>query len=220
MKRGLSLVSLCLMGLVVVVGALLQAGCEEAKGLQGLQVDPSAVVLATNGQTVVFSVTGVTNDLALPLEWTVGDASYGQIRYQSGYSATYQRLAPNGVNTISVRDQYDNEGYATIRQSAVGYSLDLTSSATSVVVNAAVTFTITTADAQPPFTWRKVSGPGTLTASSGSRSAVFTSGTVGIATIEVSDSNGASGVVGVMITEVVIDDGGDSGGGGGGAGGA
>jgi len=217
MKQLLSLVSLCFAGVVIVAVALLQSGCEEAKGLQGLTVDPSSVTLTTNGQTQVFTVTGVTNDMALPLTWTVSNEGLGQIISSMGYTAVYQRFAPNGMNSITVRDQYDNEGFASIRQSAVAYSLELESSAstTGVVVNTAVTITIKTTDAQPPFAWRKVSGPGTLTADSGSRSAVFSSSVPGTAAIEVKDANGASGVIGVLVQAAGDDGGGDDGGGGG-----
>lgn len=220
MKRILSLVSLCSTGLVIVAVALLQNGCEEAKGLLGLTVDPASVTLSTNGQIQVFAVTGVTNDMALPLTWTVSNEGLGQILSSGGYSAVYQRLAPNGVNTLTVRDQFDNEGLASIRQTAVAYSLELESSASStgVLVNTAVTISIVTVDAQPPFAWRKVSGPGTLTADSGSRSAVYSSALPGTAAIEVEDANGASGVIGVLV-RVAADDGGGDGDDGGGPGG-
>ncbi len=220
MKSFLSSVSLCFIVAVVVIGLLLQTGCEEATGLQGLQVDPSSVVLTTNNQTVVFTVTGLTNEiLALPLVWTVQNADLGQIVFSGGYSATYQRSAPNGVNSITVRDQYDNEGYASIRQSAANYSLELSATDTSILTGEATTITITTASAEAPFSWRKVSGPGALTGDSGSRSAAYVASSAGTAVIRVSDANGASGVISIVVQEPPDDDD-DGGGGGGGPGGA
>jgi hypothetical protein len=220
MKRIFALVSLVSVGSFIVVVGLMQTGCEEAKGLQGLQVNPSSVVMATNGQITIFTVTGgVTNEsLALPLTWRVSDEGLGRITYNAGYVAGYQRFSPNGVNTIIVRDQYENEGYATVRQTAASYGLTLTASASSIKVNEAATITITTESAQAPFSWRLASGPGSLVGDSGSRSAVYTSSTAGSASISVTDANGASGVIGIVI-QAVVDDGGGAGGDGG-AGGA
>jgi hypothetical protein len=222
MKRICSLVSLVSMGSFIVVAGLLQTGCEEAKGLQGLQVNPSSVVMATNGQISVFTVTGgVTNEsLALPLTWRVSDEGLGRIVYSSGYVAGYQRFSPNGVNTIIVRDQYENEGYATVRQTAATYGLTLAASASSINVNEAATITITTESAQAPFSWRLASGPGSLVGDSGSRSAVYTGDAAGSASISVTDANGASGVIGIVIKTVTDDGGGGGAGGTGGAGGA
>lgn len=204
-------------GFVVVgcicVGAMLQTGCEEAEGLDGLTIDPSSATLTTNGQTVVFTVTGgITNrTLALPLSWSVSDGSLGQILNSSGYSATYQRNGDAlGSNTITARDQYENEGYATVRQTRIGYSLELTASATSIEVGQAATITISTDSAQSPYAWELLSGPGTVTGSSGSKSAVYTSGVAGTAVIKATDVNGASGTIGMTVTDPADD--GDSGG--------
>ena len=134
MKRILSLLSFFCVLIAIGSFAILQVGCEEAKGLDGLTLDPASATLSTNGQKVVFTVTGgITNEsLALPLIWTVSDSALGTVRFSSGYSATYERSSVDGSNTIIARDQYDNEGYATIRQTAASYSLTLTASATSI----------------------------------------------------------------------------------------
>ncbi|HAS82925.1 MAG TPA: hypothetical protein DCS43_09710 [Verrucomicrobia bacterium] len=200
----------------IVGGSLLQCGCEEAKGLKGLQVDPASVSLSTNGQTVAFTVTGgVTNEtLALPLTWSVRDAGMGTIAHHSGYTAIYQRSAANGANTVIVRDQFENEGYATIRQLAeTTYSLELTAEKISINVNEAVTITVTTESAQAPFTWRLVSGSGSVAGSSGA-SAVYSSSAAGTAVIEATDANGASGVIGITVIESSDGGGGDGGPGG------
>ena len=101
----------------VVVGVVLLTGCETSKGTSGLDVSPSAVTLTDSTNSVTFEVTNVgTNTLALPLDWVVANASLGAISGASGTKATYVRSAANGVNTITVYDQYDNEGYAIVTQ--------------------------------------------------------------------------------------------------------
>ena len=215
MKRAFSLFSVIGLAVAIVSAVLLQSGCEEATGLQGLQVDPRSATLTTNDQTTVFTVTGgITNEtLALPLTWTVQDEGLGRITHNSGFTAIYQRSDRNGVNTVVVRDQYENEGYATVQQPAATYSLVLTATATSVSIGEAVTITVTTASAEAPFKWRLVSGPGSVSGSGAS--AGYSSATAGTAVIEAKDANGASGVI-----AITVDDGSDDGGGGGGSGGS
>jgi len=204
MKRVLSFLSVLLVAFGIVSVAMFQSGCEEATGLEGLTIEPGNVTLSTNGQVVVLEVVGgITNrDLALPLTWSVSDANIGQIISSSGFRATYRRNSGGGTaNTVTARDQYDNEGYATIRHDAVGYSLTLSASPATIKVGEASTITITSANSLAPYSWRKRSGPGTLTGASGSTSAAFTSSTTGSAVIEVTDANGASGVISVVVTE-------------------
>jgi hypothetical protein len=217
MKRTLSLLSLFGALAGILVFSMLQTGCEEAKGLDGLTIDPSSATLSTNGQMVVFTVTGgITNEaLAVPLTWTVSNGALGSILFSSGLSATYQRTSVNGVNTITARDQYDNEGYATVNNTAASYSLELSATATTIEVGQATTITITTAGSTAPYNWTLRSGPGSVTGDSGSKSAAYTSTVAGTGVIQVTDANGASGVIGI----VVQDTSGGSGGGGGGPGG-
>lgn len=216
MKRLISSFSVAVMGGVIVLAAMLQSGCEEAKGLDGLQVDPPSATLSTNDQTVTFTVTGgVTNEtLALPLTWRVQDANLGSITHSSGFTAIYQRSDNDGVNTVIVRDQYENEGYATVDQTSNNYSLTLDASDSTVGVNEAVTISVTTDQAEAPFSWDLVSGPGSVSGSGST--AGFSSSTAGVAVIQATDANGASGVIAITVSET--DDGdGDSGGGPGGA---
>jgi len=214
MKRTLSLLSLFGALAGILVFSMLQAGCEEASGLSGLTIDPSSATLSTNGQMVVFTVTGgITNQaLAVPLIWTVSNGALGQILFSSGMSATYQRTAVDGVNTITARDQYDNEGYATVNQTAASYSLELSATATTIEIGQATTITITTVGSTAPYNWTLRSGPGTVTGDSGSKSAAYTSTVAGTGVIQVTDANGASGVIGIVVTDATTGDGdGDSG---------
>jgi hypothetical protein len=116
MKKSASFL-VCVIALVSACGlALLGSGCEKVTGLQGLTITPSAVTLTPSTNTIVLAVTGVTNNLALPLAWSVEDSSLGTIVNSSGYTALYRSTDREGQNIVTARDQYDNEGFATITQ--------------------------------------------------------------------------------------------------------
>ena len=111
-------------GVCVAAGLALvwiDSGCDEAKGVNGIAVSPAAPtvsVTATNGTSVTVLFTASLNGtLALPLEWSVSNPSLGTIANHSGSNAVY---AANGTatgdNIVSVKDQYDNEGFATVHQ--------------------------------------------------------------------------------------------------------
>jgi len=104
----------------IVGSAMILAGCEEAKGTRALTVSPSFVDLAgagsTNAATQTFTVADGLRDLSLPLTWSVSDPSLGYIGRQGGISASYVKTKAHGDNSIIVRDQYDAEGVATVRQ--------------------------------------------------------------------------------------------------------
>jgi len=105
---------LCLLALIL---AFLHLGCEEAKNLRGLTIEPSYVELSGGSNTVILSVSGITNNtLALPVVWQVTNPGLGAITARSGSSAVYARRAAVGDNTVIARDQYNNEGYATVSQ--------------------------------------------------------------------------------------------------------
>ena len=105
---------------VIAVGSAFLCGCEEGGETVRLTVEPAYVVMSGSFQT--FTVTSSTNSasglrpLSFPLEWTVSNRALGSIRPSGNVSAVYTRTAANGVNVVTVKDQYDAEGYATIRQ--------------------------------------------------------------------------------------------------------
>ena len=105
---------------VVCMGLLsvLIAGCEDAKGINGLAlVPPSASLGVTGGGTNVVGFTAlIRSDLALPLKWSVANAALGAIVGSSGSNAVYVANAQPGDNIITVRDQYGNEGSAAVHQ--------------------------------------------------------------------------------------------------------
>jgi len=108
----LGVVALCAIACVL----MMSPGCETASGLYQLTVDPSFVELTYASNSVTLAVIGTSNNLSLPLTWSVSNPELGYIAMESGYSALYFRHAANGDNVVMVRDQYDNEGFATISQ--------------------------------------------------------------------------------------------------------
>ena len=203
MKRLRVVLPLVVVSFLMSLIMLTQVGCEEAKGVGGLEVDPATVTLGTNDASVVITVVGGIADssLAMPLAWEVSNASLGQITASSGLTAVYRRLDANGVNTVTVRDQFGKEGYATITQRAVSYSFRLVADPSSIRPNQGATVRIEGDDAEAPFRWQLVSGPGSLAASSGSRSASYAAGSsTGVAQILVTDANGVSASVAISVT--------------------
>jgi len=199
---------------VLVAVSFMQMGCEEATGLGGLQVDPATVTLTTNDTSVVLTVVGGgTNELlALPLTWGVSNPNLGQISAASGFTAVYRRTPANGVNMVTVRDQFENEGFVTITQRSVSYTFSLVAEPASLQPNQGATISIEGDAAEAPFSWRLVSGPGTLSGDSGSRSASYAAGEdPGVAQISVTDANGISASISITIEDDSDDDGGSGG---------
>ena len=176
----------------------LLSGCEEASGLRGLLVSPENVTLPVGSNTVVFTVTGgVTNELALPFEWWVSNPSLGSIIGASGRSATYRRSDNNGENVVTVRDQYDNEGYAVVKQTAANYSLTLTADATSLSATND-TATITADGGQAPFRWWvQNSAVGRIISGRDSDTAVYRATAAGVNVVHAEDVNGVLGTVAI-----------------------
>jgi len=119
-KRAASFAGACVICVLVAFAVLNFAGCEDATGLSGLTITPSAAQLniGSNSNWVDFVVSGgvSSNDLALPIQWTVSKPELGYIANSSGYRARYFRYTAGGDNVIIARDQYDNEGYALVKQ--------------------------------------------------------------------------------------------------------
>ncbi|MFT5123276.1 MAG: hypothetical protein ACI9TH_002541 [Kiritimatiellia bacterium] len=95
------------------------ASCETSSGSNtGLTVAPSSTELEGES-AVLFTASGGSNITSfLPLRWSVGDPSLGNIVSSSGLSAVYRSTGRAGSNSITVRDQADNEGLALVNQGA------------------------------------------------------------------------------------------------------
>jgi hypothetical protein len=103
--------------LSVVVWVVLVTGCDEAKDIRVLTVSPENVVLSGISNTVVFTVDQATLlELSLPLVWSVSDSANGSVVGSGGNRATYARTGRDGVNVITVVDQFDAAGTAIVDQ--------------------------------------------------------------------------------------------------------
>lgn len=198
-------VKVCLFsGLVCVVSGVWLAGCEPAKGTKGLSITPSSVTLGASSNTVTFVADNVaSNGLALPLSWSVADGELGSITHSSGLSATYRRTSRDGENTVIARDQYENEGYATVRQTSVlGTTERLTlSSANTRLTTSTNTTTITVSGGTGPYSWWVDNESIGTVSHAGGASAVYTGKSNGSNAIHVEDANGAAGSIGVTQTD-------------------
>ncbi|NQU39754.1 MAG: hypothetical protein HQ523_07360 [Lentisphaerae bacterium] len=201
-KLLLGIVCLCL---IVCGVSLLMPGCDEATGLIALIIEPAYVDLTPGSNIVEFviSTNSRGSELGLPLTWIVTDPSLGRIVGSGGYNATYVRFGANGMNTIIARDQYDNEGFATVRQMAEQYGLVLT--ATPAVIPGGSTLSTITVernstvdgeDATAPFTWVTLyPDVGIIIAGQGSDTVVYRSSKGGVNVVQCTDAYGVTGSV-------------------------
>lgn len=106
----------CIMAGLAVVGFMI-VGCESTKTEDNvITINPASVTLTNDWETVTFtaSLTSSNVALALPLVWSVSDPDRGRIRASGGLTAIYEATNHRGNNTITVRDQGDNEGIAVV----------------------------------------------------------------------------------------------------------
>lgn len=109
---------LVIMGVLTVglVGMVI-TGCESTETTDNvITVNPASVTLTNDWETVVFtaSLSSSNSALALPLSWSVSDPARGTIRDSGGLTAIYEGKNLGGNNTITVKDQGDNEGIAVV----------------------------------------------------------------------------------------------------------
>lgn len=102
---------------VVVLTGLGLVGCESTK-TEGnvITVSPATATLTNDYAAVVFTASfdGEGNALALPLRWSVSNPERGTISASGSMMAIYRGGRLGGENTITVRDQGDNEGVAIV----------------------------------------------------------------------------------------------------------
>jgi hypothetical protein len=199
MKKMCRVCLLSMAAVAVATGFGLLAGCESADGLQGLTVSPSSVTLSTESNNVVFAVVGVSNSMALPLEWSVSDGSLGTIIASSGYTATYRRTSKNGNNLVTAKDQYQNEGFATVEQTSAQYSLTLAASpATLTATTNTATITVSEGAGEAPYTWWvKSKALGAIISGGTSDTAVYQAYATGVNVVHVRDANGVLGTIAI-----------------------
>ncbi len=125
MKKILASMGFVVLALFVIIGMI---GCETTDGTSGLSISPSEAVLTNGARSVTFVVGSISTDtngdtvvtgareLSVPLVWSVSKPSLGHITAIAGNKAVYEKTGGHGVNVITVRDQYDAEGIATVTQ--------------------------------------------------------------------------------------------------------
>lgn len=116
MKREIHGVIACVM--VLGVAWLCGLGCETTESADtAIAVTPASQELTGRMATQTFTASGVaSNELVLPLIWTVSDPNLGVVRSTAGLSAVYESSGRVGNNIITVRDQGQAEGMATVVQ--------------------------------------------------------------------------------------------------------
>lgn len=107
-------------GMALLAAALfIGVGCETTESTDTvITVTPASPELegALATQTLTASTASSNAVLALPLVWTVSDTSLGNIQASAGLSAVYTSTGKTGNNVVTVRDQGQAEGIATIIQ--------------------------------------------------------------------------------------------------------
>lgn len=115
-RRGIKGLFAC--GMIAAMALFCWVGCETTESANSvIAVTPSAPELQGRLATQTFTAEGTAeNELALPLVWTVSDPNLGVIRSTVGLSAVYESSGRVGNNIITVRDQGQAEGLATVVQ--------------------------------------------------------------------------------------------------------
>ncbi|MCX7590906.1 MAG: hypothetical protein N2255_04690, partial [Kiritimatiellae bacterium] len=198
MKKALYRVVPLLVGcFFVAAGLFTLTSCEEAENLKSLTVTPSFVVLPTGSNVVEFTVgTNGLGPLSFPLEWSVSRPDLGRIVRSAGAMAVYQRNPAFGENTVVVRDQYHNEGYATVRQIAAQYAL-VVKATPNPIPGDANTSTVTVEGGELPYSWRLANDAYGRIQSTSGNAAVYRSRKEGVNVVIVTDANGAGGLVAI-----------------------
>ncbi len=107
---------LVLMMVAGVAALAVMSGCDSAEGLDGITVSPGSVTLSGATNTVTFSAQ-TKSALALPLEWRISNGALGYLSRSSGSNAVYiANTGKKGTQVVSVKDQYENEGFASVVQ--------------------------------------------------------------------------------------------------------
>lgn len=204
----------------VAVASFSFVGCETTDGTGGLTVTPSTVTLADVGLSQLFTVGGTTTgtngvsasgdgglrNLSIPLKWTVSDANLGYIQSSSGDDAVYVRTRRNGVNVITVQDQYGAEGLATVTQTtptttstsgsgsnSQNLALTLTASPNPIPVGVSTSLVTVVSTGTAPYTWNV--GTGTKLSGGTSGSIVYQSSVSGANAVTVTDSANRQGSI-------------------------
>lgn len=176
------------------------SGCDVVNGLTGLTIAPSsAQFIAGSGSNWVDFVAGgvVSNDLALPLQWSVSKPELGYIGQSSGYKARYFGNDAAGQNIVTARDQYGNEGSAVVRQIRGGAGL-LLAKTLGDADGLSWIITVATASTGPYTWWVRDSAVGDIEGETSGASALYSiTDETGSNDIYVMDAAGNVGVISI-----------------------
>jgi len=134
-----------LMGVVVaaVVMGICGVGCDTVTKSSGTITTDTPLLVATGRVAIVITVTDTNGTLFLPLRWSVSDASLGTVTRQGALTALYEGKTEVGINTITVKDQGNAEGFSVINHLPAD-GIDLSPKTNSVHgADAQVKFTVT-----------------------------------------------------------------------------
>ena len=167
-----------------------------------LTVGPSLGGTTTNVVSAV-STTGGLRDLSLPLTWSVVNPDLGQIVAASGRQAVYARTALPGINVVTVRDQYNAEGIATITQlvqtpdGEAGTLVLVASAPNATIENGQNTTTITvSSQGSSPYQWSvQDANMGQIVGTGNSSTETYQSSQPGDNLVTVVDAEGRVGTI-------------------------
>lgn len=104
---------------LVSCAVLAMVGCETTESMDGaitVTVSPAGDLTGRLATATLTAAAPTNAALALPLVWTVADPALGGIRASSGMTAVYESTGRVGNNVVTVRDQGQAEGIASITQ--------------------------------------------------------------------------------------------------------
>lgn len=179
-------------------------GCEKEENAVVITIFPNPIEITVSNDTVLLTATGGLRALSLPMEWSVSSPLLGTIdTAYRGDSAVYVSRDVEGVNLVTVRDQYGAEGHATITHvyssptgitDQVGVGLVASQGEIPVGQN---TTTITATNGVAPFAWRVGDSSYGNVGASGNP-VVYTSSRAGANTVYVTDRDGRQGQITIV----------------------
>ncbi|NQU40777.1 MAG: hypothetical protein HQ523_12555 [Lentisphaerae bacterium] len=189
-----------LMGLIGLIAAavimgLSGVGCDTVTDSSGVITMDPPLVTVTGRFALVMQVIDTNGTLYLPLKWSVSDASLGSVTGQGGLTALYQSNDGVGINTVTVRDQADAEGFGVINHVSVDGLTVTPDSALLRGTGALVQFTVSSDPGVAlPLVWSNSNpGLGSFATVGGYGAVYMSAGQPGLDIITVSDQLGAQG---------------------------
>lgn len=187
-----------------VAAALVFTGCEKEENAVVITIYPNPIEMTVSNDTVLLTATGGIRALSLPMTWSVSNPLLGTIdpAYHGDF-AVYVGRDSNGVNLVTVRDQYGAEGHATVTHNytsptgttdQVGVGLVASQGEIPVGQN---TTTITATNGVPPYSWRVGDSTYGNVGATGNP-IIYTSTRAGANTVYVTDRDGRQGQISIV----------------------